>query len=136
MDQDPKKNNLNKENKPKKDDDFQWKKVSKSSIIWVALFISALFLANPWEDNNPNEKEVSYSKYLEFLNNNNIEEATVTLKKNLFSGKLKEPIVISREGGNTQIFYFRTTLPFISDEVVKSWEDKNINYSYSFEVNT
>lgn len=129
MNQDPSKK-LNNENKPKKDDDFQWKKVSKSSAIWIALIFMALFLASPWEDSNPNEIEVGYSRYLEFLKSDKIESATITLQENLFRGKLKKPEIIISEDGNKQVNYFRTTLPFLTDEVVASWDDKGLSYQF------
>ncbi len=130
MDQDPKQNNFKKDNRPKKDDDFQWKKVSKSSIIWIALIFAALFLASPWEDNNPNEIEVGYSQYLDFLKSDKIESATITLQENLFRGRLKKPEFILVDNGRKEVDYFRTTLPFVSDEVVASWDEKGISYKF------
>jgi cell division protease FtsH len=130
MKSDNKKDNFDKKNNPKKDDDFQWKKVSKSSLIWITIIFAALFLSRIWGDSPPNELEVDYSQYLKYLKEDKIESATITLKENLFRGKLKQPEIFYADNAGQEIRYFRTVLPFVTDEVVKVWDEKNIKYKF------
>ncbi len=134
---DENKNEQNKHNplKPKNDDDFQWKKISKSSLIWLVIFFVAIFVATMWSDNRPAEVEISYSRYLEYLNAGKIQQGIVTLKdkENIFRGQLKDAEFFNTEGaGGTEQASknFRTILPFVDSEVVKSWKDKGVQFKF------
>ncbi len=118
-------------NKNKKDDDFQWKKVSKNGLVWLAIFFFALFFAKLWPDSSANEFEVKYSRYLEFLNESKILSGTVTLKENLFRGVLKRKEVFGNDPANRiETEYFRTNLPFVDESVITSWEEKGIQFTF------
>ncbi|MCB0281124.1 MAG: ATP-dependent metallopeptidase FtsH/Yme1/Tma family protein [Calditrichae bacterium] len=123
-------NNSNKNNR--KDDEFQWKKVSKTGLVWIVILFFALFFSTLWPDSRPSEVEVKYSKYLEFLRNDKIESATVTLKENVFQGVLKNPESFAQgeENVGQPTKYFRTILPFVDETVVASWEEHNVRFSF------
>ncbi|RMH63159.1 MAG: ATP-dependent metallopeptidase FtsH/Yme1/Tma family protein [Calditrichaeota bacterium] len=116
--------------KPKKDDEFQWKKVSKSGLIWIAILFMALFFSSLWTDSRPNEFEISYSKYREFLDQGKIERATITLKENTFRGVLKQADYFGDETGTQKSRNFRTILPYVDDTVVRQWDEKGIQYQF------
>lgn len=130
MNQEGKNNNFNKKNGPKKDDDFQWKKLSKTGLIWVVILFFALIFSNYWPDNQGNEIEIKYSDYREFLNEGKISSGTITLKENVFKGKLKNPEIYQIDGSNQQITNFRTILPFVDESVIKSWEEKGVQFKF------
>ena len=103
MSQENNNKNFDKKNNPKKDDDFPWKKLSKTGLIWVVIFFFALIFTNYWPGNPTNEVELKYSEYREFLNDGKIESGTITLKENVFRGKLKQPETFLIDGTNQQI---------------------------------
>ncbi len=115
---------------PKNDDDFQWKKVSKTGLIWVVILFLALFFSSLWTDNRPSEQEVSFTKYQMLLKDGKIERGTVTLKENLFRGVLKEPEFFGDETGAQRSKNFRTYLPFVDESVIKSWDEKGVQYQF------
>jgi cell division protease FtsH len=128
-------NDLNKENNPgnknKKDDDFQWKKLSKNGLVWLAIFFFALFFAKLWPDNSAGEFEVKYSKYLEFLNEGKIATGAITLKENVFRGVLKRKEVFGNDpASRVETEFFRTNLPFVDESVIKSWEEKGVQFTF------
>ncbi len=114
--------------KNKKNDDFQWKKASKTGFIWILILLFALFFSTLWDGTQPNEFEATFSQYERFLKEGKIEQGVVTLKENVFRGTLKEPVVI--DGEQTQSRYFRTILPFIDDSVIQSWKDNNVKIRF------
>lgn len=133
--EDKKDQNKNKPLKSKNDNDFQWKKISKSSLIWLVVFFIAIFVATMWSDNRTGEVEISYSRYLEYLNAGKIQQGAVTLKEkeNIFRGQLKEPEFFNTEGagGSEQSSKsFRTILPFVDSDVVKSWKDQGVQFKF------
>jgi len=130
MSQESNNNNFDKKNNPKKDDDFQWKKLSKTGLIWLVILFFALVFSTYWPGNTSNEIELKYSEYREFLNDGKIESGTVTLKENIFRGKLKSPEIFRIEDTNQQITHFKTILPFVDDTVIKDWEEKNIQFKF------
>ena len=126
----------NKKNNPlkqKNDDEFQWKKISKSSLIWLVIFFVAIFVATMWSDNRSGEVEISYSRYVEYLNAGKIQQGTITLKENVFRGQLKEPEFFNTEGmdaSSPASKKFRTILPFVDESVVKSWKDNGVQFKF------
>ncbi len=126
----------NKKNNPlkqKNDDEFQWKKISKSSLIWLVVFFVAIFVATMWSDNRSGEVEISYSRYVEYLNAGKIQQGVITLKENVFRGQLKEPEFFNTEGidaSSQASKKFRTILPFVDESVVKSWKDNGVQFKF------
>ena len=55
--------NNSQKDKKKKDDEFQWKKASKTGLIWIIILIAAISFSQFWPDNRPDEIEISYSRY-------------------------------------------------------------------------
>ena len=113
-------------NRNKKDDEFQWKKASKTGIIWVLILLAAIFFSTLWPDNRPDEVEIDYGVYKRLLAEDKIESGKITLQENLFQGVLKAPETFQGMKTSQKSRYFRTILPFVDDNVVKEWEDHGI----------
>jgi cell division protease FtsH len=130
---------LNKENNlgnkgNKKSDDFQWKKLSKNGLVWLVIFFFALFFAKLWPDTSESEIDVNYSKYLEFLKDDKIASGTITLRENqnIFRGVLKRKEVFGDDPARRiETEYFVTILPFVDEGVLKSWEEKGVQFSFT-----
>ncbi len=113
-------------NRNKKDDEFQWKKASKTGIIWILILLAAIFFSTLWPDNRPDELEIDYGIYKKMLAEDKIESGKITLQENLFQGVLKNEESFHGTKGLQQSRYFRTILPFVDDNVVKEWEDHGV----------
>jgi cell division protease FtsH len=118
--------NNSQKDKKKKDDEFQWKKASKTGLIWIIILIAAISFSQFWPDNRPDEIEISYSRYKELLNNDKIASGEVTKKENLFRGVLKQEEVFKKNKGTQTSKYIRTELPYLDNTVVEQWEKRNI----------
>ena len=123
---DPKKNDKNLFNRNKKDDDFQWKKASKTGLIWVAILVAAIAFSSLWPNSRPEEVEVDYTVYKRLLKEDKIVSGKVTLKDNVFQGTLRDVESFHGTKSTSSSRYIRTNLPFIDESVVQEWEEKNI----------
>ncbi len=112
-------------------DEFQWKKASKTGLIWILILLAAIAFSTLWPDNRPNEVEVPYNEYVRLLRNKMIREGEVTLKDNKFRGVLVEPMPVrSVKGGARSARYIKTILPFVDSDVIKEWETYGVKISF------
>ena len=127
-----KKDNNNSDQKSSDSDNqnsFQWKQAGKTSLIWVVILISAIFLSNLFTSKNRNEVEIQYFEYQKFLNAGAILEAEIN--ENEFHGKLKEPQDLIREGQKIgEYTNFLVTLPFVNESVLSEWDKFSVLYSF------
>ncbi len=128
--------NKNKSSDPKKqpqnnNDEFQWKKASKTGLIWILILLAAIAFSTLWPDNRPNEVEVPYNEYMRLLRSKMIRSGEVTLKDNRFRGVLVDQTEVrSVNGGIRSARYIRTILPFVDSDVIKEWEDNDVKISF------
>lgn len=125
------KNNQNKDdknifNRKKKDDDFQWKKASKTGLIWVAILLAAIVFSSLWPSNRVDEIEVDYTVYKRLLKEEKIVSGKVTLKENVFSGTLRDVESFQGPKATSSSRYIRTNLPYLDDTMVSEWEERDI----------
>lgn len=85
-------------------------------LILVVILISSYL--SPREEE---QKTVPYSQYTQLLEDGKITSGVVTDKQ--FVGKLNTPL----EDGKTE---FKTILPFVNDESVKVWKEKNVDVEF------
>ena len=50
-------------NRKRKDDEFQWKKASKTGLIWIAILVAAIFFSTLWPSGEEGSEKISYSEY-------------------------------------------------------------------------
>jgi len=124
--------NLNQKSKdPKKDDknNFQWKKVGKTSMVWVAIIFATIFLSNLFSGNDRNEISIDYYQYKTFLSDNQIESGDII--ENIFHGKFREPQTLSTEMGPVEnVENFSVIIPFIDRETMEEWDAAEIQYNF------
>jgi cell division protease FtsH len=129
-------NNNNDENKKqdqrkRKDDEFQWKKASKTGLIWIAILLAAIIFTQFWSSTEEGSDEVSFSEYQEILKADNIQSGDVIIKENVLIAKTRRPHIINRPNNKSlTISKFKTVLPYINEEIVKEWEDKKIHIQF------
>jgi len=117
-------------NKKKNQDEFQWKKASKTGIIWIVILLAAILFSTQWPDNRPNEIEVDYLVYKKMLKEERIRKGVVTKDENVFRGELKEEELIEGSNITETSRYFRTTLPLMDTAVLEEWEKHNVDVRF------
>ena len=129
------KKKLNNQNKKtdsgldKNPDNFEWKKASKTSFVWVFILVSAVFLSNFFTNPNGDEVEVQYSQYRSFLNKGLILKAQIV--DEVFHGELAQvQTIINRRGSSVDLKRFRLKLPFIDRDVMNEWDKNGVDYSF------
>ncbi|RMF57961.1 MAG: ATP-dependent metallopeptidase FtsH/Yme1/Tma family protein [Calditrichaeota bacterium] len=128
------KNSRPPEDPNRNNNDFQWKKNSRSVLFWVILFFVIASLATLIPYGKKNVREIPYSQYLEYLNQGKIIEGQVIIggTANEFHGRLKSPETIILPKGKSDTFTeFKTVLPFLNEEMDKTWREKGIEITYT-----
>ena len=115
--------------KKRKNDEFQWKKASKTGLIWIAILVAAIFFSQLWPGQEETMVEISYSEYLKILQKENMRSGKVIVKDNILIGETKDPLNYASETGK-QYFKFKTVLPFLDDTVVEEWRSRNVDIEF------
>ena len=123
----------------KNPDNFEWKKASKTSFVWVFILVSAVFLSNFFTNPNGDEVEVQYSQYRSFLNkiqikksvDNFINQKIILMLLRFLYGELAQvQTIINRRGSSVDLKRFRLKLPFIDRDVMNEWDKNGVDYSF------
>ena len=115
--------------KDKKDDNFQWKKASRSLIIWILVILASVLFANAFGNlSGKSEQTIEYSQYRTFLKADKIEKAII--EDHDFHGELKYEDAVQINNKVVKITRFRVILPFVEDWMLKEWDEHNINYDF------
>jgi cell division protease FtsH len=124
----------------KNDDDFNWGKVTKVVLSWSAIILGVFILMTLFRSQDSSEFELAFTEYQKLLSNGLIESAVVKksdLSDYQLHGSLKEmQEVVTASGKTVKLQRFTVTLPYLDDNVVKNWNDKNIRFSISKEDST
>ena len=116
-------------NRKRKDDEFQWKKASKTGLVWIAILVAAIFFSTLWPNSEEGSARIPYSEYLKILNDDNLKSGEVIVKDNVLIGETHRPLMVKGEKGG-DITHFRTVLPYLDDTMVKAWEERNVNITF------
>jgi len=113
----------------KENKEFQWKRAGKTSLVWVLIIISAVFLSNLFTGKGADEVEIQYTEYRTFLKDGLIAKARVV--DEVFHGELSEKRIVLNAGGISQeVIKFRLKLPFVDREVMNEWDQHNVDYTF------
>jgi cell division protease FtsH len=107
----------------RKNDEFQWKKTSKTGLIWITILLAAIIFSVFWPGSDRDGIEISFSEYKEILKQNNIR--SIVVKENMLIGILRQPKQLPDKEGRT-FTRFKTILPLLSEEMLKEWEELGI----------
>jgi cell division protease FtsH len=136
-------NNNNKKQpsgKKRKNEDFNWNRVFKVVLGWSAILFG-FFLIMIWSrSGDSSEVEINFDQYQKLLNEDKIKEAVIKKSDNsyTFHGTLKQPENLKVGSRQMSVDKFSVLLPFsnISDETIKKWNDKNIQFRVEKEDNS
>lgn len=109
-------------------DRVDWKKTSRTSLIWIAILIGTIILAQMISMNSGGEQQVTYSEYQQFLKKQEIARATIIEKE--FHGTLKTPATKVVNGRDVQFTDFVLTLPYVDETMLEAWDQAGIEYNF------
>jgi len=116
-----------KQNK-EKDNNFKWKKATKTLVFWILFFLGAVYLVQVFNLGKSKEISVTYSEYRQFLEKQSIEKANIENQE--FHGILKYKETVIRNGKVVKFKRFKTTLPFVDREMVTEWDKIGLRYEF------
>jgi cell division protease FtsH len=103
------------------DDKFEWGRALRTLTFWILLILVVIVISSYLSPGQQQQEMVDYSRYLSYLQNSQVESAVIIDRQ--LTGKLKEP----DEKGRKE---FKTILPFVNDDMVKSWEEKGVKVEF------
>ncbi len=108
---------------------FQWKKAGKTSVIWVLILMTAIFLSSLFTSQEGKEIEIEYFQYKDFLSQRMFKEAVIT--ENIFHGVLETPQTIVKEYGViNDVTRVYLVLQIIDREELALWDQYNLRYTF------
>ena len=110
------------------DNNFRWKKASKTSLIWIIIFISSIFLIQILSSGGYEEYPVTYTQFKDLLKEKAIAEATVMGEE--LHGVLKAEKTMTIGNKSVKVEHFVVTLPFIDSEMLKEWDAAGLRYKF------
>ncbi|MCX6151609.1 MAG: ATP-dependent zinc metalloprotease FtsH [Ignavibacteriales bacterium] len=124
---------------PNPNGEFDWSKIIRSVFSWGAVIVLAVIVLQFLRSGNSSTTEIDYDVYLNFLQEDKIDEAKVVKtdpQDYSFEGQLKQEESISV---NERLVHLKKFTVFIPAELLKDqeaiWKSKNIKYSFSKESN-
>ncbi|MBA64655.1 MAG: cell division protein FtsH [Candidatus Marinimicrobia bacterium] len=123
----------NKLNNPKnnhKEDNFNWKRAGKTSLIWLLIVSGAIYISGLLTEAGKKELEIEYTEYKKFLENGDISRGVIM--GDIFHGEFKVPQTMATPYGNSadNILHFKLTLPFIDRDITEEWDEAGIEYTF------
>jgi cell division protease FtsH len=116
-------------NRKRKDDEFQWKKASKTGLIWIAILVAAIFFSTLWPSSEEGTTKISYSDYQTILKDDNMAAGEVIVKDNILIGETRQPALVGDKG--LSITKFKTVLPYLDDTMVAQWDEHNVKIKFT-----
>jgi cell division protease FtsH len=105
-------------NAPKRDDNIQWKRATRTLVFWLCIIVLSIWISKNADFSETGEQEITYSQFVRHLENKEIAKAKVENKE--FHGELKPGVGT----GDAPVPYarFKVTLPDVpKEEVANKW---------------
>lgn len=103
--------------KPQEDDKFEWRRASRTLILWILIVIGSWILFSKLNLGQESERLVSFTQYRRYVELDQIASAEIIDRE--FHGKLKND-----EGS------IKTTLPLIDRNMLAEWDSLGIDYNF------
>ncbi len=105
----PKKRSRNNNKSPKRDENFQWRKATRTLTFWLIIIIVSIWISQRFGYEEKGAPEIPYTQFVQHLENKEISEAIVEDKE--FRGKLKNEVTQIIDGKQISYNRFKVTLP-------------------------
>ncbi len=124
------KKETDKNNQNNQQDNFDWRRASKTSFIWLIIIFSAVYISGLLTDAGKKEIEIEYTEYRKYLENGDIHKAVIM--GDVFHGEFKTPQSIDSPLGAqiNDITHFKLTLPFVDRENTNEWDNAGLEYTF------
>ncbi len=123
------KGNQQKPNPDQPQDQFDWKRAGKTSLVWLMIILGAVYISGILTESGKKEVEIEYTEYRQYLANGEIGKATIM--GNVFHGEFKIPKTIETAiGPLSDVTHFKLTLPFIEREDRDEWDAAGLDYTF------
>ncbi|MBW6457580.1 MAG: ATP-dependent zinc metalloprotease FtsH [FCB group bacterium] len=115
---------------PGKGPDFQGPvKVPKTPLIWIALVIILLILAQIFGNtSSSNEKKLSYTEFNRYLKEERIRNGI--FEGNALSGEFKEPQIEIVNGKEVEYLRYQVTILHLDTELLNQWDEAGLEYEF------
>ncbi|HDL04519.1 MAG TPA: ATP-dependent metallopeptidase FtsH/Yme1/Tma family protein [candidate division Zixibacteria bacterium] len=111
---------------PNDKDSFSWKGPVKSLGFWVVIILAFIFAYSLYSTSEGDVAEISYSEFINQLNNGNI--ASVTFVERTIEGRLSQETSLTTEKGTDRYTKFKARIPFDDNSftLVNRLEEANV----------
>ena len=106
---------------------FNWKRGSRTGILWIALILLAILAMQALSATRISYTEINYSEFLQQVDANNV--ATVTFIERWMQGELNTPLQNRSGKKPSQIKHFRVLLPLEDTDLLKRLEQHSVEVS-------
>jgi cell division protease FtsH len=110
------------------DNNFNWKNAPKTPFIWIFIIVAVIFLANIFASNTIGEREITFTRFNEYLESGLVREGEII--GNEFHGVLKEPQKVIVSGKEYEFTRFILYLPFVDSSMLEKWDENNLQYTF------
>ncbi len=107
---------------------FNWKNAPKTPFIWIFIIVAVILLANMFASNTIGEREITFTRFNEFLESGLVREGEII--GNEFHGVLKESQKIVINGKEYEFTRFVLYLPFVDSSMIEKWDEHGVNYTF------
>ena len=112
-----------------KGSEFKWKKASKTSLMWLVILISSIFLIQILSSGKKGEVVIEFYQYKDLLFNSKIKKATIIDRE--FHGVLNEKTTLVIGGRPIEVEKFYFILPPVIDKaMLEEWDLYNLKYNF------
>ncbi len=124
----------------KSDDDFNWSKVLKVVLSWSAIILGVFIIMTLFRTQESSEYELAFTEYQKLLSEGLISAANIKKSDidnfDLHGVLINPQEVVTASGKTVKLERFVVTLPYLDDNMVKTWNEKGIRFTISKEDNT
>ena len=113
----------------RRDEEFQWKKASKTGLIWILVLLAAIIFSTFWPGTEEGAVKISFSESQQILKDDNLKSGEIIVKDNVLIGETRRPVPLTG-GKNKNFTKFKTILPFLNENMVEEWKSQNVDIEF------
>ncbi|GAB4187019.1 MAG: ATP-dependent zinc metalloprotease FtsH [Calditrichia bacterium] len=127
--------NNKKNQQPNENEEFNWKKFLRGSIIWILLIMVFLYFSKSMPFGTERVEQIDYNLFLRLLEKNKIQEVEIDNQTMDLEGVLKEKFVaIGLDGREYSYQRFKLTLPDVDKNFAEDLVKRNIKVKFTNQV--
>ena len=92
----------------------------------VMLIVLGIFIFSTFNSRTTNRREISYSQFLDLVEDDKVASVVILQNNTSIEGKLKDPLLIDVNGDDVTIKDFKTTPPSYDDSLISTLRDNGV----------